>query len=227
MTRTRKPKRRAKRGRKRHSSTRILSKVPMGHSFGFPKNNIVQLRYCTQVQLVDVTGGILDIHAFSANNIYDPDVTGTGHQPLGRDQWALYYNHYRVIKSAITVKLTTTSVGSGAPIMTGIYLADDVTAPAEWTTLAESGRSNPIMHTPGNTESHILKSSYGQARFYKGQGINQSSLGAPIGSPPSDNAYYIIYAQSADEESTYIARSYSVTIDYIVNFSEPKDLTQS
>lgn len=226
MARVRKPKRKRTK-RKRRSGTRVLSRVPMGHSFGFPKNNVVQLRYCTNVELVDSVGGVLDIHAFSANNIYDPDITGGGHQPLGRDQWALFYNHYRVIKSNITVRLATTSVGSGQPVMTGLYLADDVSVPAEWTTLAESGRTNPVMHTPGNTESHVMKTSYSQGKFYKGQGINQASLGASIGSPPADNAYYIIYAQSADQGSTYVARSYAVTIDYIVNFSEPKDLTQS
>lgn len=35
-------------------------------------------------------------YVFSMNSIYDPDVTGTGHQPRGRDQWANMYNKYIV-----------------------------------------------------------------------------------------------------------------------------------
>lgn len=225
INRTRRP-RRAKRTKKKRPR-RIKRKARMGHSLGFPANNRIQLRYCANVSLADVVGGVLDLHAFSANNVFDPDVTGVGHQPLGRDQWALFYNHYRVVESTCNVKMTTTSVGSGQPVMTGVYLADDVNVPSEWTTLAESGRSNPLMHTPGNTESHMIKSSYSQSKFFKGQGVNQSALGASIGSSPSEQAYFIIYAQAADESSTFTSRSYSVTIDYVVEFSEPKDLTQS
>lgn len=33
------------------------------------------------------------------NSIFDPDRTGTGHQPYGRDQLAAIYNRYRVLKT--------------------------------------------------------------------------------------------------------------------------------
>lgn len=36
-------------------------------------------------------------HQFNMNSIYDPDRTGGGHQPLGRDQIAALYSRYRVI----------------------------------------------------------------------------------------------------------------------------------
>lgn len=40
---------------------------------------------------------VLTYHLFRANGIFDPDVTGTGHQPLYRDQVADLYTNYTVI----------------------------------------------------------------------------------------------------------------------------------
>lgn len=39
-------------------------------------------------------------YLFNLNSIFDPDLTGTGHQPLGFDQLKLFYGQYRVIRTA-------------------------------------------------------------------------------------------------------------------------------
>lgn len=215
------------RRRKKAKAPHFSRLAPMGRSLGMPNQNVVQLRYCTSVTLSDAIGGVLDLHAFSANSIYDPDVTGVGHQPMGRDQWEIFYNHYRVLSSRITIQAGQGSPAAGAPIMTGCYLADDVTVPSTWTTIAEAGRDACKMNIPANQDILKLKQNYIQSKFYKGQGANQSNLGAAMGASPSEQAYYIIYAQAADELSTFVSRTYSVTIDYKVCFSEPKDLVAS
>lgn len=43
------------------------------------------------------------------NGIYDPYQTGGGHQPQGRDQWATFYNRYRVEGCHVTATWTSTS----------------------------------------------------------------------------------------------------------------------
>jgi len=216
----------AKKTRKR-KQTQLRKIAPLGRSFGFPSNTVAQLRYSTQCQLVDAVGGVFDVHFFRANSIFAPDVTGTTHQPLGRDQWEKFYNHYRVKKATISAKLVTTSVGSGQPVVLGIYLADDTTIPQNWTTLVEAGKGNYVVHTPGNTESHHLYCKFDAAKFYKHQGINMTVLGAPMIDNPDEGAFFAIYAQSADQASTFVARSLLLTIDYLVEFSEPKDMEQS
>lgn len=40
---------------------------------------------------------------FRLNSLYDPDYTGTGHQPLGFDQWASVYDKYYVRRARIKV----------------------------------------------------------------------------------------------------------------------------
>ncbi len=49
-------------------------------------------------------GGILGVEQiFSMNDMFDPDFTGVGHQPYGRDQMALLYNRYKVTKITVNV----------------------------------------------------------------------------------------------------------------------------
>ena len=54
-----------------------------------------------------------DGHVFSANSLYDPDTTGTGHQPRGFDQLSALYKMYRVH----TAEFLFTVVNTGASRM--------------------------------------------------------------------------------------------------------------
>jgi len=56
---------------------------------------------------------------FRANSCYDPDYTATGHQPMYFDNFALFYNRYRVLASKITVTVVDVRPGG--------VIADDVT----------------------------------------------------------------------------------------------------
>ncbi len=45
-----------------------------------------------------------DHQVFTANGLFDPDITGTGHQPRGFDQFMALYDKYVVVSSSITLK---------------------------------------------------------------------------------------------------------------------------
>lgn len=58
---------------------------------------LTKLVYCDRLAIPStITTDISSCYQFRLNSIYDPDLTSTGHQPLGRDQLALLYNRYRV-----------------------------------------------------------------------------------------------------------------------------------
>lgn len=54
-------------------------------------------------------------YTYNLTSIYDPNVTGTGHQPRFADQWALLYQSYRVRSTYVRVDCRN----SGADATTG------------------------------------------------------------------------------------------------------------
>lgn len=66
----------------------------------FPERRVVRLKYHDTINLDP--GFNIASHSFSANGLYDPDVTGTGHQPLFFDNMMLQYGRYEVVQSRIT-----------------------------------------------------------------------------------------------------------------------------
>lgn len=47
------------------------------------------------------TANAVATYVVSANGAYDPDITGTGHQPMGFDQMMVFYNHYTVVNAKL------------------------------------------------------------------------------------------------------------------------------
>lgn len=67
-----------------------------------PPKTVAILKYA---QTFSSIGVAMDVR-FRLNSIFSPDATGAGHQPLGRDQYAVFYNRYRVLKCKVTVIAT-------------------------------------------------------------------------------------------------------------------------
>lgn len=61
----------------------------------FPRGMKVKMTYSSSFDLDDTLAGYKE-HVFRLNGLHDPDVTGTGHQPLGYDQWSAIYKAYFV-----------------------------------------------------------------------------------------------------------------------------------
>lgn len=70
-----------------------------------PTHKYVQLKYVERVTVGATTGGIIGTTAdFRLNGLFDPNITGVGHQPMGFDQWATLYNMYKVYRVDIKIK---------------------------------------------------------------------------------------------------------------------------
>jgi hypothetical protein len=74
----------------------------------FPPSVRKQLRYCENFQLSVGTAGICGTEVTLAlNSLYDPNLSGTGHQPYGFDQMAALYTKYRVDSVNVLLEFTT------------------------------------------------------------------------------------------------------------------------
>lgn len=65
-------------------------------------------------------------YTFAINGLHDPDITGTGHQPRGWDQWKNFYGYYLVrgCKYDITFRFSGIDSGADAAVsgMAGIHV---------------------------------------------------------------------------------------------------------
>lgn len=61
---------------------------------------ICKMKYSDTFQLTAAGGSV---YRFNLNSIFDPNRSGVGHQPYGRDQFATLYNRYRVFKATYTL----------------------------------------------------------------------------------------------------------------------------
>jgi len=77
---------------------------------------------------LNVSAGVgLNTYLFNSNNMYDPNYTGTGHQPRGWDQAVTYYKYYRVVSAEMHVRATWNGVPDNT-FYVGVFLdADTVT----------------------------------------------------------------------------------------------------
>lgn len=81
------------------------------------------------------------------NSIFDPDLTGVGHQPKGSDTYRAIYDYYRVLNCHY--KITFCNLGS-VPIIYGLLKSADVTDFTNATQLI------PLLENPALMECGIL-----------------------------------------------------------------------
>lgn len=89
---------------------------------GFPDRIMDDMIYGEVI--VRAPGTPTDEYQFNLNSTFDPNLTGTGHQPMFRDQLAVIYNKYRVH----SVDLRVDYYAGGAPIIGYLACANETTA---------------------------------------------------------------------------------------------------
>jgi len=71
---------------------------------------LVQMRYTeTLLPYLALSAAAPSFYFFNLNSIFDPNRTGSGHQPYGHDTYSTLYNRYRVYKVKWSVTLPSDS----------------------------------------------------------------------------------------------------------------------
>ncbi len=78
------------------------------------------MTYSAFTSMTNNAGGAVTIHRYAMNGLFDPDLTSTGHQPMGFDQLAEIYKGYRVISAKITAHFVRTDSLGTHPCIVGI-----------------------------------------------------------------------------------------------------------
>ncbi len=205
--------------RRKRNSKRTFGKAPMPASFA------TSMKYSTTLQLDPGVGGLATVHVFSANGLFDPDVSGTGHQPRGFDQLMALYDRATVVGSKIQIKASNNDATN--PQMLGIALLDTATVLGDENGYLESKYNvYRLLGTRDGDSTGSLIKGFGTKRFF---GVNTTSpeeLDSTTSSNPLKQAFFHVWvAPTASVDTTTV--SVVVTIDYALVLKGYINPTQS
>lgn len=230
--------------RKRKPSTRYTKRKPVSRyrKRRIPRSvttlsnipTMQKLRYVTNVY-ISASGGTPASHSFRANSLYDPDYTGTGHQPMRFDQLATFFARYIVVGAKITVSWQGTTADAeavGAPAVCMIQLDDNGTPGTDFTSLIEQGKCKyMLINDIAGRSPKKISQTFSAKKFFNISNIkdNMEPYGALVSTNPADDAYFHITLQSllGTTGGISVTGYFLVVIDFIALFSEPITLAQS
>lgn len=165
--------------------------------------------------------GVLGTAVYHANDVYDPrDGTG-GHQPLTFDQYMTFYDHFVVVGSKLTVKVTH---GEDTPIIVGCYVKDNNTVQSDANIVWEQPRvkwfTMPQQLAGGAAPAFTYKFS---TRKFLGRSkvLSDPQLKGDASSTPQELAHYHIFVYKPDGTPIDSCTVF-IQIDYAVVLIEPK-----
>lgn len=122
----------------------------------FPPTYNARLKYTQSNILTGGTAGVMGTEqVFRLSSLYDPDFTGTGHQPYGFDQLAALYKKYMV--SDVLVKVTFMNPGvNGVACAATIQSSQDALALTGYSPEAVGERSNVWIRPLNATGDQIV-----------------------------------------------------------------------
>lgn len=206
-----------------NSNTIVDSFLPI-----FPNVAVRKLRYTT-ANILSVSSGVLTTHVFSLNGLYDPDYTGTGHQPMGFDQMMPFYNHYHVTKAKVHVIFSMLEADRAGSI--GIKVTPDTTPPGSFENLIEEGRNSWDTIAGAASTTNGTKALRCSVNVPAINGLTRANYLADteyqgtIIANPSEQTFIHICAWSSPLISFSVR--FDIVIEYEAAFTEPRNLTPS
>lgn len=214
--------------KRRRRKRRVPRPVSGTFNTPLPQTILSKHRYSAAIQLDPGAAGIMASHVFSANGLYDPDITGTGHQPMGFDQLTPLYDHYTVIAAKITVK--SSNPDTTYQQILGINTLDDTTDPASGDvhTMIEQGKCKYIVFADdASSGSKSVSSKVSVKKFFgKSNMMDNAELKGNAAANPLEQVYFHVVAAPIQGVNSTPMQCL-VVIEYIAVWSEPKALTSS
>lgn len=189
---------------------------------GLPKKILVTHKYNQYVNLYNVSG-VTQHFQVSCNGMYNPGTSGA-HQPLYFDQFSALYNHYTVIGSKITFRIAQNNT-TQYTTKVALWINDDTSTVPTYEALSEqSGSKNFIMAAGATTvQTHTMK--WSAKKAFGGSILGNTLFRGNATNNPIEQSYYQVSAYQTS--AAPIALDVDMTIEYIVVWTELKDIAQS
>lgn len=186
-------------------------------------------RYITKMKYSQViaTDATLGSYKMNLNSIYDPDFSGTGHQPYGFDQLASLYNRYRVISCGYRINLAVVSTGPSI-MLTAMPSNQNVTA-GTGSEIRENPRAKYITQNPGGPSVTLRGKTYLPSLVgrNKAQYMADDRYQALVTANPQEEAYLNIQTFAPSTDLPLGSVAVQIVMEYTVEFFDIKALGQS
>lgn len=225
--RAKRPRRARKaRQRRRNPGTNIPRKRLGGM---IPDRTRITLKYAVAPLAISTDSSVLNTYLFNLNSVYDPDRTGTGHQPFGFDQMATFYSKYCVVGCKWQVVFANNAVGTSQSHYVGC-------CPLNFSTTPTGGLSEYMEQKRNRyaiSDFHKKPVIVGSVKLPKLLGaVNDTAYIADdlhyafVSASPTDVCCLHVYSLAVGGQATEIVYA-SVILWYDVVFMEPRNMGQS
>jgi len=187
----------------------------------FPSSLRCRLRYTENFTLQGSVGTIAN-YIFRGNDLYDPNVTSTGHQPMGFDQMMVFFDHFIVERATMQARFR--NLNSSSSVIYCRVDGNNVVVSDPTILLESGGVISDVLSSNGNQgSSKTLSCSLDVAKFH---GVNTSaltsmdSLQGSVSAPPTDGIYF--HVGTYDPNGSTAWARVIVVIDFDAIFTEPR-----
>lgn len=196
----------------------------------FPPKKRVTLTYVEYFSQTPSVSGAASGQTFRLNSPFDPNQGGVGHQAMGFDQWAQFYNRYTVLSAKIHYQAANIDslVKSGVH---GIVIHNPVTSLPSSTDIQALSEDDDGVHgfIPHDGTQSVLTKSVDIGKYFTiTNPLEDDTLQAVVTAVPAKQLYAYCWLACAPGTLTVGGlTTFCIRISYDVVFTEPKDLPLS
>lgn len=187
-----------------------------------PQRYIAKMKYSEFV-----VSNALGIYQLNLNSIFDPNRTGTGHQPYGFDTLATLYNRYRVISCGYRIHIAAGSTAGQSTQVVALPANEELTTTSlsEW---RENPRAKYICQNAGAPTVFLSGKTYIPSLVgrTKQQYMSDDRYQAAVTANPQELAILNL-GTAAGADSLVSGVGIQVLMEYTVEFFDIKHLAQS
>jgi len=157
----------------------------------FAQRYMCKHKYAEVRSVAGPIGGGLVQYNWNLNSLYDPNLTGAGHQPYGYDQMVDLYNRYRVYKVDYVVSAYNSAADGTTASVIGVLPSNEP--------LSVSGGVSELMENP--RAKYITQINGGGLKVLKGSISLPSLVGRSKAQYMADDRYQALATASPSEQA--------------------------
>lgn len=195
---------------------------------GLDPHMYVTLKYADTYSFVNTTG-VASQQIMNLNSLFDPDRTGTGHQPYSYDQLAgTLYSRYRVLKTRWKVTFGSANATVYSVVIPSNNLLNTaITGQASYAAACENPRARSSMvpatgrnvTVTGSLSLNVLNGVTPQ------EYLADDRFQAVYNASPAE--VMVLYAACYNENASTVTTNILIELEYMVDFHDPIPLAQS